>query len=424
MTALMPPSRPSRVPRSPRVISRPPAKRRIVRGSASRNAAMVRSASAAGRTGWSPKGVPGPRVEEVQRHLVRVERGQLGGELGALLEGFAHADDAAAADLHAGVAHHAQGLPALLPGVGGDDLREVRAGGLEVVVVAVHAHRGEVVDLLLGEHPERRGDVDVDGLLDRGDGFAHLGHQPLVRTAHGGDDAELRRAGRGGLRRRPRPARGCRARRRARGRRTGRTGEQKWQSSGQPPVLTDTMPSTSTSGPHQRMRTSWARASSSGTPVVGQLQDGERPGPRRGRPRARAPARGPRRAGRRLRAPRRPPTCRSQVSSVGGRAAGVQPAARRRKSAASKVPPSSGPSPARAAREEGVGRRASRRRPRMAPASGRAARVSRSRTLHRAARSGSSGQAPITTPAELEPAVGHRLQRERRVVERAQASGA
>ena len=49
-----------------------------------------------------------------------------------------------------------------------------------------------------------------------------------------------------------------------------RTGEanspdwaQKWQSSGHPPVLRLMMPSTSTSGPHQRMRTSWARASSS-----------------------------------------------------------------------------------------------------------------------------------------------------------------
>ena len=37
--------------------------------------------------------------------------------------------------------------------------------------------------------------------------------------------------------------------------------EQKWQSSGQPPVFTDTMPSTSTSGPHQRVRTSCASAS-------------------------------------------------------------------------------------------------------------------------------------------------------------------
>ncbi len=35
---------------------------------------------------------------------------------------------------------------------------------------------------------------------------------------------------------------------------------QKWQSSGQPPVLADRIPSTSTSGPHQASRTSWARA--------------------------------------------------------------------------------------------------------------------------------------------------------------------
>ena len=57
---------------------------------------------------------------------------------------------------------------------------------------------------------------------------------------------------------------------------TARTGEenspdweQKWQSSGQPPVFSDTMPSTSTSGPHRFIRTSWragaARGSSSGS---------------------------------------------------------------------------------------------------------------------------------------------------------------
>ena len=41
--------------------------------------------------------------------------------------------------------------------------------------------------------------------------------------------------------------------------------EQKWQSSGQPPVLADRMPSTSTVGPHQARRTSWASAASAGT---------------------------------------------------------------------------------------------------------------------------------------------------------------
>jgi len=41
-------------------------------GSASRNAAIVRSASLASMTGRSPNGVPRTRVEEVQRHLVQL----------------------------------------------------------------------------------------------------------------------------------------------------------------------------------------------------------------------------------------------------------------------------------------------------------------------------------------------------------------
>ena len=99
--------------------------------------------------------------------------------------------------------------------------REVRAGRLEVVVVAVHAHRRELVDLLLGEHAERAGDVDVDLGLDRLDAGLHLRHQPLVRAAHGGDDAELGRAGRRRSPSPPRPARGCSAR-------PTRTGEVNW----------------------------------------------------------------------------------------------------------------------------------------------------------------------------------------------------
>ena len=79
------------------------------------------------------------RVEEVQRHLVGVERGELRGQLGALLERLAHADDPAAADLHLHLAHELERLPALLPRVRGDDVAEVRAGRLEVVVVAVDA---------------------------------------------------------------------------------------------------------------------------------------------------------------------------------------------------------------------------------------------------------------------------------------------
>ena len=45
--------------------------------------------------------------------------------------------------------------------------------------------------------------------------------------------------------------------------------EQKWQSSGHPPVLADRIPSTSTSGPHHASRTSWASAASCGTASSG-----------------------------------------------------------------------------------------------------------------------------------------------------------
>src|SRR6266545_3880371 len=146
-----------------------------------------------------PERGAGPRVEKVQRYLVRVELLELGGKLGALFEALAETEDAAAADLHAGLAHHPQGVPTLLPGVRGDDLREVRPGGFQVVVVPVHAQRHELVDLSLGEHPQRGGDVDVDGVPDRFDSVADLGHQPLVGAPDGGHDAELGRPGRGRL---------------------------------------------------------------------------------------------------------------------------------------------------------------------------------------------------------------------------------
>ena len=71
--------------------------------------------------------------------------------------------------------------------------------------------------------------------------------------------------------RRPRPATGMSSQAARTGEENRPDCEQKWQSSGQPPVFTDTMPSTSTSGPHQRIRTSWASASSVGHVVVGEL---------------------------------------------------------------------------------------------------------------------------------------------------------
>ena len=60
------------------------------------------------------------------------------------------------------------------------------------------AHRFEVVDLFAGQDAQRRRDVDVHGLLDRGDGLPHLGHQLLVRATDSSHDAELGGAGRRG----------------------------------------------------------------------------------------------------------------------------------------------------------------------------------------------------------------------------------
>ena len=130
---------------------------------------------------------------------MRLEPAEVGGKFGALLDGLAHADEAAAAEFHPGGLDHLAGLPTLLPRVGGDDVGEEGLAGFEVVVVAVHTHRDEVVDLTLGEHAEGGGDVDVDRGADRGDALAHLLHELVVRAADGGDDAELTRAGRGGL---------------------------------------------------------------------------------------------------------------------------------------------------------------------------------------------------------------------------------
>src|SRR5690606_26554160 len=83
--------------------------------------------------------------------------------------------------------------------VRGADVGEVRAGGLQVVVVAVHPHVDELVDLFLRQHAERARDLDVvAGVADRLDAVADLRHQSRVRAAHGRHDAGLRRArGRG-----------------------------------------------------------------------------------------------------------------------------------------------------------------------------------------------------------------------------------
>ena len=57
----------------------------------------------------------------------------------AVLRALAHADDAAAADMDAGLAHRAERVEAVLISAGGDDLAIELRRGVEVVIVIVEA---------------------------------------------------------------------------------------------------------------------------------------------------------------------------------------------------------------------------------------------------------------------------------------------
>ena len=72
---------------------------------------------------------------------------------GAVPQGFTHADDAAAAEGDAGLAHPLQGFQPFLIGAGGDDPVVVLGAGVEVVVVGREAGFGQTFRLLVGEHP-------------------------------------------------------------------------------------------------------------------------------------------------------------------------------------------------------------------------------------------------------------------------------
>src|SRR5262249_58507928 len=73
----------------------------------------------------------------------------------ASLEVFAHADDAAAADVDAGRTHVAERVEPILIGARGDDRAIVLGRGVEVVVVIVEAGCLEAQRLLRREHAER-----------------------------------------------------------------------------------------------------------------------------------------------------------------------------------------------------------------------------------------------------------------------------
>jgi hypothetical protein len=107
-------------------------------GSASRKSAIQRSASSAPNKGAVAEGRARAGVEEVDRHLGRIDLPELAQQLQPLFDRLAHAEEGAAAQLHARRPHQPARLEPLVPAVGGGDVREERPGRLEVVVVAVH----------------------------------------------------------------------------------------------------------------------------------------------------------------------------------------------------------------------------------------------------------------------------------------------
>ena len=136
--------------------------------------------------------------QAIDRHRIRVRRqvGQGAQEARALAPGLAQADDAAAAGLHAGIAHVFERVQAVLDLAGVDDrVVELRIG-VDVVVVVVEPGGLECRRLLAAEHAQRGAGLEAERLHfadhrgDLGD-VAVLGRTP--RRAH----AEAR--GTGGL---------------------------------------------------------------------------------------------------------------------------------------------------------------------------------------------------------------------------------
>src|SRR5581483_12470051 len=103
----------------------------------------------------------GARIEKVQRYLVGSKFGQRSGKLRSLRKGLTHPDDPSAAHLHPQLAYQLKRLPSLLPSMRAHDLREVRPGGLKVVVVTVHTELTELHCLRAREDSQRAGNVDI-----------------------------------------------------------------------------------------------------------------------------------------------------------------------------------------------------------------------------------------------------------------------
>ena len=108
--------------------------------------------------------------------------------------GLAHADDAAAADVHAGFAHGFERVEAVLELPRGDDLAVELGRGVDVVVVVVEPGVAQFLGLLARQHAERRAALHAEG-LHLADHRRHHLDVALLGRAPRGAHAEARRAG-------------------------------------------------------------------------------------------------------------------------------------------------------------------------------------------------------------------------------------
>ena len=67
------------------------------------------------------------------------------------------------------------------------------------MVIALRAHILQALRLLAGQGAQRARNLDVDGVINRGNRLAHLVQQAIVRGLHRGNNAELGSTGLGGL---------------------------------------------------------------------------------------------------------------------------------------------------------------------------------------------------------------------------------
>src|SRR3546814_2030573 len=80
---------------------------------------------------------------------------KLAQQLGAIMLLFAHADDAAAADLDAGATHVIERIETILVRACADDLAVELRRGIEIVVVVIEPGVGQTIGLRRLEHAER-----------------------------------------------------------------------------------------------------------------------------------------------------------------------------------------------------------------------------------------------------------------------------